>query len=104
MCERGAAAAGGHRLQEGDWEACKQPGRYCCSVAAAVLQALCRLKARLDGLPLEEVAPQPRAAAISISEDTLLPPIGEGCCSLRCLGTLCVPAGCNLRWDNGPFG
>lgn len=36
------------------------------------------LKARLDGLPLEEVAPQPRAAAISISEDTLLPLIGEG--------------------------
>ena len=38
-----------------------------------VPQALYRLKAQLDCLPLDAVAPQPRAAGITISEDTLLP-------------------------------
>ncbi len=58
------------------------------------LQALYALKAQLDGLPLEAVAPQARAAQLSINEDTLLPLIGEcalcrwggcaGCCSGSC--------------------
>lgn len=50
------------------------------------LQTLYRLKAELEGLPLEAVAPQPTATATSMSEDTLLPLIGApSCCLLlRC--------------------
>lgn len=51
----------------------------------SVLQALYSLKAQLDDLPLEDVAPQPRQAALTISEDTLLPLIGASvlchCCA-----------------------
>lgn len=53
----------------------------------ARLQALYQLKAQLDGLPLEAVAPQRRAARVSISEDTLLPLIGE-----RGASGVCGPA------------
>ena len=57
------------------------------AIAERVGQALFRLKAELEGLALEVVAPQPAqlrqppvvaAAALSQSEETLLPLIGEG--------------------------
>ena len=47
-------------------------------------QALYTLKAQLDGLPLEAVAPQARAAQLSINDDTLLPLIGEMRCRWCC--------------------
>lgn len=46
------------------------------SVPSPPLQALYSLKAQLEGLPLEEVVPQRAAAAVTISEETLLPLIG----------------------------
>ena len=44
----------------------------CCS-----LQALYALKAQLEGVGVEEVAPPPRAAAPPLDDDALLPLIGE---------------------------
>ncbi|PSC72012.1 phospholipid glycerol acyltransferase family [Micractinium conductrix] len=63
LAEAEAAAWGEQKLQ--------------VAIADRVGQALYQLKAQLEGLPLEEVAPQPRAALLTISEDTLLPLIEE---------------------------
>lgn len=65
-------------------------------------QALYKLKAELDGLPLEAVAPQdPRAAALSISDDRLLPLIGAPCCE-EAAGARGLHWGSQRRWLQPP--